>query len=100
MFLSSDSLSVIRWWVDASFSVYDNYCEHTGATMLLGVGSIGSISGGQNINSRSSTEVDITGANDMLPQVLWRRYFTKAKRYAIKDVIVHQYNVSGISIGE
>ena len=35
--LRADSLSVIKWWVDASFNAWPVYKGHTGAMMYIGI---------------------------------------------------------------
>ena len=62
-----DVLSVIKWWVDASFAVQP-YCKgHTGAMMFMGSVLIMEISWKKMINGRSSTEAEIVGADNALP---------------------------------
>jgi hypothetical protein len=43
--------------------------------MSLGRGSIIGISKKQKINTRSSTEAELVGVDDVAPQMLWARYF-------------------------
>jgi hypothetical protein len=67
--LCVESLSIIRWWVDASYNVH-NDCRvgHTGAMMSLGRGAPISFSRKQKLNVRSSCghrrcpAVDLMGA--------------------------------------
>ena len=56
--ITADNLSVIKWYVDASFAVHPDYKSHTGATMLFdeGKGSKMNLSRKQKLNTRSSTE--------------------------------------------
>jgi hypothetical protein len=42
----------------------------------------------------------LVGLNDVLPQILWTRYFLEAQGYAVKDSIVHQDNQSTILLAE
>ena len=65
-----DVLSVIKWWVDASFAAHP-YCKgHTGAMVFMGSGLIMDILWKKKINGRSSTEAEIVGSDDALPQCL------------------------------
>ena len=48
-----------------------------------GSGLIISISKKQNLNTKSSTEAELIGADDVMPQMLWKRYFLEAKGYGI-----------------
>ncbi len=38
--LSVDDMSVIRWWVDASYNAHEDCHGQTGAMMLLGKGAV------------------------------------------------------------
>ena len=65
-----DVLSVIKWWVDASFAAHP-YCKgHTGAMVFMGSGLIMDILWKKKINGRRSTEAEIVGSDDALPQCL------------------------------
>jgi hypothetical protein len=65
----------MKWWIDGSFAVHDNMQSHTGSTMSMGTGSIWSSSTKQKLNTRSSTEAELVAVDDMMPQILWTRYF-------------------------
>jgi hypothetical protein len=94
--LEADSLNVVKWWVDASFAVHPDMKSHTGATMTLGKGMPYSTSTRQKLNTKSSTEGELVGVNNVLPQVLWTRYFLEAQGYKAADSIVYQDNQSAI----
>ena len=82
LILQADGVNVLKWWVDASYAAHDNIQGHTGVTMSMGKdgrGSIISISKKQNLNTKSSTEVELVGADDAMPQMLWTRYFLEAQ---------------------
>ena len=38
LILSADDLSVVKWYVDASFGVHPDFRSHTGAVMTMGKG--------------------------------------------------------------
>jgi hypothetical protein len=40
LILKAESLNVIKWWVDASFTTHDNCRGYTGVMMSLGKGSV------------------------------------------------------------
>ena len=48
----------------------------------------------QKLNTRSSMESDLVGVDDMMPSILWSRYFLKALGYNINDNIIFQDNKS------
>jgi hypothetical protein len=47
--------------------------------MSLSKGSIDGVSNKQKINTRSLTESELVGADDMLPQMMWTRYLIEAQ---------------------
>ena len=94
--LSAESLHNVRWWVDASYAVHPDMKSHTGGAMSLGTGVIYGTSKRQKLNTKSSTEAELVGADDVMPQMLWTLYFLEAQGYKIKDNILYQDNKSSI----
>jgi hypothetical protein len=95
--LEADDMHVVKWWVDASFAVHPDMKSHTGATMSLGKGAAYSRSTRQRLNTKSSTEAELVGVDDVMPQVLWTRYFLEAQGYTVvRDSIIYQDNQSSI----
>lgn len=64
--------------------------------MMLGKGAIYGTSTKHKINTKSSTEGELIAVNDVMPQVLWTRYFLEAQGYEVKDSIIYQDNQSAI----
>jgi hypothetical protein len=50
----------------------------------------------QKLNTQSSTETEIVGADDFMPAIFWTYYFIKAQGYDIKDNVLFQDNKSSI----
>ena len=94
--LKAEDLTVIKWWVDASYAVHDNMRSHTGATMTLGGGAVYSKSTKQKLNTKSSTEAELVAASDMSGQILWTKEFLQAQGYKVKRNILYQDNKSAI----
>ena len=94
--LVCDGSGVVRWWVDAAYTVHSDMKGHTGATMSLGSGSAYSSSTKQKIVTRSSTECELVGVHDVMPQILWTRNFLIAQGYQVSDTVVYQDNKSAI----
>ena len=94
--LQADSMLSIKWWVDASYGVHPDLRSHTGGTMSLGKGAVYSSSIRQKLNTRSSTEAELVGVNDMMGLILWTRNFLEAQGYDVQDNILHQDNESAI----
>jgi hypothetical protein len=64
--------------------------------MSLGKGSIAGVSKKQKINTWSSTESELVGADDMLPQIMWTRYFIEAQGFNVDESILYQDNLSAM----
>jgi hypothetical protein len=94
--LEADDLHIIKWWVDASFAVHPDMKSHTGATMSMGKGSVYSSSTRQKLNTKSSTEAELVGVDDRMPQILWTRYFLEAQGYDVRENVVYQDNQSAM----
>jgi len=94
--LEADNLQIIKWWVDALFGVHQDMRSHTGGAMSLGRGAIYSTSTRQKLNTKSSTEAELVGVDDMMPMILWTRQFLEGQGYTIEDNIVYQDNQSAI----
>jgi len=73
LILEANNTRVIKWWVDASFAVHPDMRSHTGGAMSMGKGIIYGTSTRQKLNTKSSTEGELVGVNDVMPQVLWTR---------------------------
>jgi hypothetical protein len=98
--LEADDTHIVKWWIDASFAVHKDMKSHTGGTMSLGKGSAYSASTRQKLNTKGSTEAELVGVNDLMPQVLWTRYFLEAQGYGVKDVKLYQDNQSTILLAK
>jgi hypothetical protein len=76
LILSAHGSHVIKWWADASFGVRGDLKSQTGASMSLGKGGGGyNMSRKQKLITTSSTEADLVGADDVMPQIIWTRQF-------------------------
>jgi hypothetical protein len=98
--LEADGTQVVKWWIDAAFAVHEDMKGHTGGGMSLGRGLIYGTSKKQKIVSRSSTEAELIGVYDVMPQVLWTRHFLMEQGYAVVDSVIHQDNKSAILLEE
>jgi hypothetical protein len=96
LILGADSSGVLNWYVDASFAVHPNMRGHTGGGLTMGRGFPIVSSTKQKINTRSSTESELVGVDDMMSSILWTRYFLKAQGYNVPDNVIFQDNRSSI----
>jgi hypothetical protein len=94
--LSTDTQGTIYWWVDVSYAVHPNMHGHTGGTMSMGRGSVYSTSTKQKLVTRSSTECELVGIHDVMPQIEWTKLFLEAQGYAMQDTVLYQDNMSAI----
>ena len=96
LILSADNLHVIKWYVDSAFAVHPDYKSHTGAVMTYGGGAAQSISRKQKLNTRSSTEAELVGTDDVSVMILWTKLFLEAQGITIDQNILCQDNKSTI----
>ena len=96
LILSANGSGILKWWVDASFAVHPNMRGHSGGGLSLGRGFPIVSSTKQKLNTRSSTETEIVGADDFMPAICWTRYFLEAQGYEVVDNILFQDNKSAI----
>ena len=97
--ISVSDLKTIRWWVDASYNTHDDCKGHTGGMMTLGKtgkGALLRMCKKQKLNVRSSCEGELVGVDDMLPLILWARYFIEDQGYPVEQNILYQDNKSTI----
>jgi hypothetical protein len=96
LILSANGSGILEWWVNASFAVHPNMRGHSGGGLSLGQRFPIVSSTKQKLNTRSSTETEIVGAEDFMPVISWTRYFMKAQGYGVKDNVLFQDNNSSI----
>jgi hypothetical protein len=63
------------WYVDALFAVHPNMCGHTGGGLTMGQGFLIVASWKQKLNTKSLTESELVGVDDMMPIMPWTCYF-------------------------
>ena len=69
--LRADSLKKAVWHVDVVFAIHLDFRSHTGYMMSLGKGAIISGSKKQKMNTRSSTEAELVGADETIGPMIW-----------------------------
>ena len=77
LILSIDKSGNIKWYVDASFSVHKDMRSHNGGFMTMGTRGDYVQSSKHKLNTKSSTEANIVGVDDVLTQEIWTQYFLK-----------------------
>jgi hypothetical protein len=94
LFLGAENNGLLMWYVDASFAVHPNMRGHTGGGLTMGRGFPIVASWKQKLNTRSSTESELAGVDDMMPIICWTCYFLLAQGYGIIENLLLQDNKS------
>ena len=92
-------MSVVKWWVGASFAVHKYFRGHTGSIISLGKVSVSIFSTHKKINRMSSIEGELIGVDNAMSKILWSRYFIEAQGYKIAYNRIMQDNKSAILLG-
>jgi hypothetical protein len=66
--------------------------------MSLGIGGIVCKSSKQKLNTKSSTEAELVGASDYLPNTVWVKMFLEAQGYKVEESFLEQDNESAIKL--
>jgi hypothetical protein len=88
----------VRTWVDASNAVHPDMKSHTGGVMSFGLGGLLCMSSKQKLNTKSSTEAELVGASDYLPNTIWVKRFLESQGYNLDENILEQDNESAIKL--
>ena len=71
LLLTIDSMHTIHLYVDALYGTYSDCKGHTGMIMTMDFGALISMSRGQKINVKRSTEAELVGLDDDMGDILW-----------------------------
>jgi hypothetical protein len=96
--LGADDLKKLRSWVDASYAVHPDYESHTGGVVSFGTGGFFCKSSKQKLNTKSSTEAELVGASDYLPNTMWVKMFMEAQGCPLLENYFEQDNESAIKL--
>ena len=96
LILSANVSGFLKWGVGVSYAVHPNMWVHTGG--VLSMGRVFSIltSTKHKLNTCSSTESEIVGIHDSMPNVCWKSYFIGYQGYQVTGNIIYQDNKSDI----
>jgi hypothetical protein len=95
----ADHLSSFTTWVDASYyATHPDIKSLTGGLISFGTGALWCKSNKQKLNTRSSTEAEVVGASDYLPNTLWVQRFINARGYPMQKSYFEQDNKSAIKL--
>ena len=96
LILRADSLTIIKWWVEASYAAHLDIIGHTGVTMTFGRWYVRGITKKLKIKAKSSAEAEFIGNDDALPQILWAWYFIADQGFTIDESVVFRDNLSAM----
>jgi hypothetical protein len=88
--LGADNDGLLMWYVDTLFAVHPNMHRHTGGGLTMGRGFPISVSTKQKWNTRSSTESELGGVDDMMPIICWTHYFLLSQGYGVIENLLLQ----------
>ena len=98
--LSADDMRLLKWHIDVSYAMHVDMKSHTGGNFSMGRGTIYGKSGKQKLDTKSTTESELVGVDDVLPQVLWTSYFIEKQGFETKGTVVYQDNKSTILLAK
>ena len=93
--LCANEIGIIKWYVNASYTIHDDCQGHKGKMTMLGHGAVTSFSGKQKLDKKkNSTKAELIGVDESLPQILWAIYFLESQGYTVDKNILCQDNQS------
>ena len=96
--LGADDLLSMFAWVDVSYGIHNDCKSHTGGAISWGWGVLLTMCKKQKLNTKSSTEGEIVGVSDFLPNVIWARLFMEAQGDILEKNTLYQDNQSAMKI--
>ena len=94
----ADDIANMQAWLDVAYAVQEDCKSHTGGVTSWGWGVELSMCKKQKLNTKSSTEGEVVGVNDYLPNVIWGKMFLEAQGYKIKENTLYQDNQAAMKI--
>jgi len=94
--LGAVDLKKMGTFADVAYAVHQDRKSHTGGALSFGVGTLSNKSRKQSLNTKSSTEAEVVGASDYLPNSIWMKKFMYAQGYELEENVFHQDNESAI----
>jgi Reverse transcriptase (RNA-dependent DNA polymerase) len=85
--LGVGNMRKVQSWVDESYMVHLDMKSHTGGVMSFGIRGLTCKSGKQKLKTKSSTEAEVVGASDYLPNTMWTQMFLEEQGYKLDETI-------------
>ena len=96
--LGADDMKRMESWVDVSYGVHDDCKSHTGGCISFGWGVFSTMCKKQSLNVKSSTEGEVVGVSDFLPNMIWTRMFLEEQGFFLEKNTLYQDNQSAMKI--
>lgn len=96
--IGADDITKMKSWADVSYGTHDDCRSLTGGAISFGWGVLLTKCQKQKLNTKSSTEGEIVGVSDFLPNMIWARMFLEEQGFILKENILYQDNQSAIKI--
>ena len=96
--LGAENMLNLLTWVDASYATHNDMRIHTGGCMSFGIGVLMPKSLKHKLNTKSSTESEVVGASDYLPNVIWTELFLKHQGILLQTSKFYQDNQSAMKL--
>ena len=98
LILGADDIQTMYTFVDASFAVHCDMKSHTGGVITFGRGGIACKSAKQKLVTKSSTEAELVGASEYLPNTIWVQHFLEAQGFPLRQSYHEQDNQSAMRL--
>ncbi|CAJ1965740.1 unnamed protein product [Cylindrotheca closterium] len=96
--IGGDNIRRMQAWVDVSYGIHDDCKSHTGGCISFGWGVISTMCKKQGLNVKSSTEGEVVGVSDFLPNMIWVRMFLEQQGFELEKNTLYQDNQSAMKI--
>ena len=96
--IGGDDIKRMQSWVDVSYGIHDDCKSHTGGCISFGWGVISTMCKKQTLNVKSSTEGEVVGVSDFMPNMIWTRMFLREQGFALEKNTLYQDNQSSMKI--
>ena len=96
--LGADDITKMKSYVDASFGVHSDCRSHTGGCITFGWGVLMTKCQKQKLNTRSSTEAEVVGVSDFMPNMIWGRMFLEQQGITLRTNVLYQDNESAMKL--
>ena len=96
--IDANGIPILKWYVDTSFCVHEDFCSHTGGLLKPSLEGGALISGSmrQKLNTRSRPEAELVGTDDFMSKIVWTGAFLKMQGLRLQRNILFQDNNSTI----